>query len=343
MNFKSSARLHYASKFKADRLRTVTRSSTVQSRGPAAGVRVQKKHTHFDSLNIFATQSEVSTGTTLPISFSRPSSPPLKLSNKVLQSVKCDELKMDATNGDSKGNFLCYSLTPTNLFAPPEHSSSRREEYSSSSRRRDDYRSSRYDDRYDSSRYRDRDRGSDRGDRDRDREKRYHDDSSSHHRSSHRDRGRDYTSSSRGEYSSSRGDYGSSSRGEHSSSRGDYSSSRGGGGAGGAVKEEYPSTRDHRDNRYDNRRGGSNRFDGHRGGGGGGFGGGFGGGGYGGRDRKRSVSPKRPRGPTPDLTGIVPIDERKRRLTMWDVKPAGYENVTAEQAKMSGTPLLFIC
>ena len=58
--------------------------------------------------------------------------------------------------------------------------------------------------------------------------------------------------------------------------------------------------------------------------------------GFGGRDRKRSASPKRPRGPTPDLTGVVPIDVRKRRLTMWDVKPAGYENVTAEQAKMSG-------
>jgi splicing factor U2AF subunit len=43
------------------------------------------------------------------------------------------------------------------------------------------------------------------------------------------------------------------------------------------------------------------------------------------------------------LTGIVPIDERKRRLTMWDVKPAGYENVTAEQAKMSGIPLLYEC
>lgn len=28
--------------------------------------------------------------------------------------------------------------------------------------------------------------------------------------------------------------------------------------------------------------------------------------------------------------------ERKRRLTQWDIKPPGYENVTAEQAKLSG-------
>jgi splicing factor U2AF 65 kDa subunit len=226
-------------------------------------------------------------------------------------------------------SFLFYRDF-TDLFVPTEHSSSSRRDDYSSSRRRGDYRSSRHDDRYDSSRYRDRERGSDRGDRDRDREKRYHEDSS-HHRSSHRDSGRDYTSSSRGEYSASRGDYGSSSRGDHSSSRGDYSSSRGG------AKDEYPSTREYRDNRYDNRRGSSGRFDGNRGGGGG-----FGGG-YSGRDRKRSVSPKRARGPTPDLTGVVPIDERKRRLTMWDVKPAGYERVTAEQAKMSGIlPLLSV-
>lgn len=30
------------------------------------------------------------------------------------------------------------------------------------------------------------------------------------------------------------------------------------------------------------------------------------------------------------------ILDRKRRLTQWDIKPPGYENVTAEQAKMSG-------
>jgi splicing factor U2AF subunit len=36
------------------------------------------------------------------------------------------------------------------------------------------------------------------------------------------------------------------------------------------------------------------------------------------------------------LTDIVSVLERKRRLTQWDIKPPGYENVTAEQAKLSG-------
>lgn len=36
------------------------------------------------------------------------------------------------------------------------------------------------------------------------------------------------------------------------------------------------------------------------------------------------------------MTDIVPILQRKRRLTQWDIKPTGYENVTAEQAKLSG-------
>ena len=33
---------------------------------------------------------------------------------------------------------------------------------------------------------------------------------------------------------------------------------------------------------------------------------------------------------------MVSVLERKRRLTQWDMKPPGYENVTAEQAKLSG-------
>lgn len=36
------------------------------------------------------------------------------------------------------------------------------------------------------------------------------------------------------------------------------------------------------------------------------------------------------------MTDIVPVLERKRRLTQWDIKPPGYDNVTAEQAKLSG-------
>jgi splicing factor U2AF 65 kDa subunit len=55
------------------------------------------------------------------------------------------------------------------------------------------------------------------------------------------------------------------------------------------------------------------------------------------RERRRSVSPPpKQREPTPDLTDVVPILERKRRLTQWDIKPPGYDNVTAEQAKLSG-------
>ncbi|MCJ1477594.1 hypothetical protein MMC13_006267 [Lambiella insularis] len=53
--------------------------------------------------------------------------------------------------------------------------------------------------------------------------------------------------------------------------------------------------------------------------------------------RKKSMSPPpKKKEPTPDLTDIIPVTERKRRLTQWDIKPPGYENVTAEQAKLSG-------
>ncbi|KAK0311067.1 hypothetical protein LTR82_014360 [Friedmanniomyces endolithicus] len=54
--------------------------------------------------------------------------------------------------------------------------------------------------------------------------------------------------------------------------------------------------------------------------------------------RQKSGSPpaKKEREPTPDLTDVVSVLERKRRLTQWDIKPPGYENVTAEQAKLSG-------
>ncbi|KAK1833829.1 hypothetical protein QBC39DRAFT_41042 [Podospora conica] len=66
-------------------------------------------------------------------------------------------------------------------------------------------------------------------------------------------------------------------------------------------------------------------------------GGGFGRGGDRERDRQRSASPPpKKREPTPDLTDVIPILERKRRLTQWDIKPLGYDNVTAEQAKLSG-------
>ncbi|KAK6340674.1 hypothetical protein TWF696_008999 [Orbilia brochopaga] len=54
------------------------------------------------------------------------------------------------------------------------------------------------------------------------------------------------------------------------------------------------------------------------------------------RQPRRSPSPPKVKEPTPDLTDIIPISDRKRRLTMWDIKPPGYESVTAEQAKLSG-------
>lgn len=60
------------------------------------------------------------------------------------------------------------------------------------------------------------------------------------------------------------------------------------------------------------------------------------------RERKRSLSPgSRKREPTPDLSDVVSVLNRKRRLTQWDIKPPGYENVTAEQAKLSGKPKRF--
>lgn len=63
----------------------------------------------------------------------------------------------------------------------------------------------------------------------------------------------------------------------------------------------------------------------------------------GGRDRKKSASPPpKKKEPTPDLTDVVPVTERKRRLTQWDIKPPGYENVTAEQAKLSGLSNYFL-
>lgn len=52
--------------------------------------------------------------------------------------------------------------------------------------------------------------------------------------------------------------------------------------------------------------------------------------------RKSPSPPRKPKEPTPDLTDVVSILERKRRLTQWDIKPQGFDNLTAEQAKLSG-------
>jgi hypothetical protein len=47
-------------------------------------------------------------------------------------------------------------------------------------------------------------------------------------------------------------------------------------------------------------------------------------------------APTEKKEPTPDLTDVVSVLERERPLTQWDIKPPGYENVSAEQAKLSG-------
>jgi splicing factor U2AF subunit len=93
-------------------------------------------------------------------------------------------------------------------------------------------------------------------------------------------------------------------------------------------RDRRPPPRDYggRDDRRDSGRGG-------------GYGGGFGGGGRGGFDRDnrgggRDEPPPKKRSPTPE--GTQPISKRKRPRTGWDVKPTGFEHVTALQAKMTG-------
>lgn len=160
----------------------------------------------------------------------------------------------------------------------------------------------------------------------------------------------------------------SSSRGYREREREDRYSGGGGEGGGGGRRDDRDWGRDRgsarrdarrdddgdrrRDRRGGDRGGGDDLFSDRRGGGrrdnrerrddGGG-------GGDRGRDRddmrqlerqtaRKSASPppRKPKEPTPDLTEVTPILERKRRLTQWDIKPPGYENVTAEQAKLSG-------
>ncbi|KAK5205642.1 hypothetical protein LTR47_007628 [Exophiala xenobiotica] len=176
----------------------------------------------------------------------------------------------------------------------------------------DSLQGSRYerDDRRD----RDRDRNRDRGDRRRSR--------SPHHRTSRRENDNSYSSSR---------DYRAREREDR---------------YGGSRRDDREWDRDRGPRRHDDRRRDRDLFDDRRGGRGGGRDrdGGGGGGGREDRDefaaqaqgRKGNSPPPKKREPTPDLTEIVPVTERKRRMTQWDIKPPGYENVTAEQAKMSG-------
>ncbi|KAF2026138.1 hypothetical protein EK21DRAFT_74861, partial [Setomelanomma holmii] len=151
-------------------------------------------------------------------------------------------------------------------------------------------------------------------------------------------------------YSSSR-DYRARER-EDKYARGDRDDRRGAGGDRGdrswgdsySRRDRPRGDRDRDDNRGYNRRDRGDRDRGGRDGGGygddrrrGGRDGGFGGGRDRGRQQKEeSPLPHKAREPTPDLTPFVNIQKRQRRMTQWDIKPAGYENITAEQAKLSG-------
>lgn len=171
--------------------------------------------------------------------------------------------------------------------------------------------------------------------------------SSRRDRDDRRDRDRDRRRRSRSPYDSSRRrdpagevDSYSSSRSHRDREREDRYSGRrdrdwdradrrggggGGGGGGGRRDDDRPPRRDRGDLFDDRRRGGgggaareSHNFERER-------------------ERRRSESPPpKKREPTPDLTNITSVLDRKRRLTQWDIKPPGYENVTAEQAKLSG-------
>jgi splicing factor U2AF subunit len=91
--------------------------------------------------------------------------------------------------------------------------------------------------------------------------------------------------------------------------------------------------RDRGDRERGGRDGGGYGDDRRRGGRDGGFGGGRGGPR---QQKEESPLPNKQREPTPDLAPFTNIQKRQRRMTQWDIKPAGYENITAEQAKLSG-------
>ncbi|GAA5915386.1 hypothetical protein JCM6882_000238 [Rhodosporidiobolus microsporus] len=199
------------------------------------------------------------------------------------------------------------------------HSSSRRSRSPAgrSSSRRD------RDREYERDRDRDRERERDRDGRDRD----YH---RSSRRDSSRDRGdRDYGRSGGSrrydDYDRDRGGGGDRRRDDYGRGGGRYDDRRGGG--GGYDRRPPPPGRGYSPPRRGppggghggrNRRGPLETFEGfagerdHRGGGG--------------RGRDRS--------PTPE--DVVPMSKRKRAVTQWDVRPAGFEAYTTTQAKMTG-------
>ncbi|KAL0939202.1 U2 snrRNP auxilliary factor [Colletotrichum truncatum] len=158
-----------------------------------------------------------------------------------------------------------------------------------------------------------RDRDDRRGDRDRHRERRRS--RSPYDRSSRRRDDEDSYATSRSHREREREDRysGRDRRGDREWDRDRGSSRR------DARRDDDDHRRRDRDPYDDRRRGGRERHDDPR------------------RERQRSATPPpKKREPTPDLTNVTSVLERKRRLTQWDIKPPGYENVTAEQAKLSG-------
>ncbi|TFK51760.1 hypothetical protein OE88DRAFT_1712269 [Heliocybe sulcata] len=106
-------------------------------------------------------------------------------------------------------------------------------------------------------------------------------------------------------------------------------------GRGGRDQDDhrrYDEERPRRDHREHHRRGPPDEMDvdAPRGGGGGGGGGGGRGGRRGGRDYG---TPER-RSPTPE--GTIPLSQRRRKASGWDVHAPGYEQYTAMQAKQTG-------
>ncbi|KAI9695988.1 MAG: hypothetical protein M1820_008329 [Bogoriella megaspora] len=163
---------------------------------------------------------------------------------------------------------------------------------------------------------RDRDRDRDRGDRDSHRRRRSRSPAQGH-RSSRREDVDSY-SSSRNYREREREDRYRDRRGEREWDRDRADRSR----RDARRDDDRPARRDPEPDLFDSRRGGDSRRDD--------VGGGP-------QARRRSATPPaKKKEPTPDLTDIVSVLERKRRMTQWDIKPPGYERITAEQAKLSG-------
>ncbi|KAM3426374.1 hypothetical protein MY4824_009994 [Beauveria thailandica] len=217
---------------------------------------------------------------------------------------------MNGNNYSSRGEStasLCNQPNADNMLAM-EEGDSRRDHQPSRSDRGD--RGERGDrDRGDR-----RDRGDDRRDRHRDRRRSR---SPDHRQRRDRDRDGDAYASSRNHRDREREERytgGRDRRGDREWDRDRGSSRR------DARRDDDGHGRRDRDGFDENRRGGRDRRDD----------------GFARQQERRSPSPPKRREPTPDLTDVIPVLERKRRMTQWDIKPPGYEAVTSEQAKMSG-------